>query len=132
MGSVLQDKVSLIMSLPVVLVLTAAAGMLGCGGGSASSPVLAPPVPALQSVSITVSPATASVVLGNAQTFAATVTNTADTAVSWNVNGVPGGNPSTGTISATGVYTAPADLPSSVTAQITATSHADSSKSASA
>jgi len=48
------------------------------------------------------------------------------------VNGIPGGNPSTGTIATNGVYTAPADLPSSTTVNVTATSHADSTKSATA
>lgn len=61
-----------------------------------------------------------------------TVTNTPNTNVSWSVNGIPGGNPSTGTIATNGVYTAPADLPSSTTVNVTATSQADSTKSATA
>ncbi len=74
-------------------------------------------------------PASASVVLGNQATFTATVTNTTDTSVSWSVNSIPGGNVSLGTITFAGVYTAPADLPSPATVQITATSHADPTKS---
>lgn len=70
--------------------------------------------------------------LGNQMTFAATVTNTTDTTVSWSVNGIAGGNSTVGTISSTGVYTAPADLPSPTSVQITATSHADTTKSGSA
>jgi hypothetical protein len=69
--------------------------------------------------------------LGNQLTLAATVTNTTDTAVNWSVSGVPGGNAALGTITSSGVYTAPIDLPSPATLQITATSHADSTKSAS-
>lgn len=65
-------------------------------------------------------------------TFTATVTNGTDTSVSWSVNGVAGGNPAIGTIAATGVYTAPADLPSPAIMQITATSHADATKSGTA
>lgn len=68
--------------------------------------------------------------LGNQLTFAATVTNATDTGVSWSVNGIVGGNTSVGTISSAGVYTAPADLPSPAALQITATSHADPTKSA--
>jgi len=78
-----------------------------------------------------VSPTTASLTIGQTTTFSATVTNTSNTAVTWNVNGVAGGNSSVGTISAAGVYTAPGRVPSS-TILITATSAADTSKSASA
>jgi hypothetical protein len=76
-----------------------------------------------------VTPANTMVVLGNQATFTATVTNTTDTAVSWSVGGVPGGNAALGTINSAGVYTAPADLPSPATVQIAATSHADATKS---
>jgi hypothetical protein len=71
-----------------------------------------------------------SVLLGSSQSFSATVKNTPNTNVSWSVSGIPGGNPSTGTIATNGVYTAPADLPSSTTVNVTATSQADSTKSA--
>src|SRR5262249_50382602 len=73
-----------------------------------------------------------SVLLGNHLTFTATVTNTADTGVTWSVNGIVGGSPSVGTIAATGDYTAPADLPAPTTVQISAASHADATKSGSA
>ena len=81
-------------------------------------------------MSVTVTPGSASVVLGASQTFVATVTNASNTSVTWSVNGVAGGTAASGTISATGVFTAPADLPASAAAQITATSVADASKSA--
>jgi len=80
-------------------------------------------------IEVTVKPATGSLVLGGQTTFTATVTNTIDTAVSWSVNGVPNGNTTLGTITSAGTYTAPADLPSPATVQITATSHADQAKS---
>jgi hypothetical protein len=72
------------------------------------------------------------VILGNTQTFAATVTNTSNTSVTWSVNGMPGGNVSVGTITSAGIYTAPADLPSTANVSVSATSVADPSKSASA
>ena len=70
--------------------------------------------------------------LGNQVAFTATVTNTTDTTMSWSVNGIAGGNSAVGTISSTGVYTAPANLPSPATMPITVTSHADPAKSATA
>jgi hypothetical protein len=107
--------------------LAEGAWTLGCG--SASTPP--PPPPPLPSITVTVTPASGSLVLGGQATFTATVTNTTDTAVSWSVSGVSGGNATLGTITSAGVYTAPADLPSPATVQVTATSHADSTKSGS-
>jgi len=104
---------------------------MGCGGGTVSSASPAPPQPP-QSIVVTVTATSNSVLLGNSVTFSANVTNTADTTVSWSVSGVAGGNASVGTITSAGVYTAPIDLPSSATVQVTATSHADASKSGSA
>jgi hypothetical protein len=67
--------------------------------------------------------------LGNTLAFSATITNTSDTSVFWSVSGISGGSPQVGTISADGIFTAPADLPPGSKVQVTATSHADSSKS---
>src|SRR5882724_890549 len=105
---------------------------MGCGGGGASSSVPPPPPPPPPSITVTVSPKSGSVMLGNAMPFSAKVANTADTAVSWSVNDAPGGNAASGTITADGVYTAPAILPASATVQITAKSHADATISDSA
>jgi hypothetical protein len=77
-----------------------------------------------------VSPANAAVLLGAAQTFTATVTNSDDAGVSWSVDGIPGGNTVVGTISSTGIYSAPADLPQNESVRVTATSRADATKSA--
>src|SRR5438477_8256518 len=66
------------------------------------------------------------------QQFTATVTNTNNTAVTWQVNGVPGGNATAGTISSVGLYTAPAAVPSPATVTVRAVSQADATKSASA
>jgi hypothetical protein len=75
-----------------------------------------------------VTPNPGNVLLGETLTFTATVSNSSDTTVIWSVNGITGGSLQAGTISADGVYTAPADLPQGGTVQVTATSHADSSK----
>jgi len=88
-----------------------------------------PPTPAPSSISVTVTPAAASVLLGSPQTFNATVIGATDTSVSWSVDNIPGGSPSTGFITSAGVYTAPQILPA---ATISARSAADSTKQASA
>jgi hypothetical protein len=66
-------------------------------------------------LSISVAPPSVSLVLGASQQFAATVTNAANTAVTWQVEGVSGGSVATGTIDATGLYTAPSTLSASPT-----------------
>ncbi|MBL9174580.1 MAG: DUF1800 family protein [Verrucomicrobiales bacterium] len=83
---------------------------------------LTAPLPA---VTVTVSPATTSVVVGGTQAFVSTVTGSANTAVTWSVNGVNGGSAATGTISSTGLYTAPASLPATPTVTVRATSVAN-------
>ena len=62
-------------------------------------------------------------------TFAATVKGTTDPRVTWQVNGVSGGNKTAGTISPAGVYTAPAVVPSPSTVTVRAVSVADPTKS---
>ena len=84
-------------------------------------------------VTVSVSPSSASVLAGTGtQTFSATVINTPNTAVTWQVNNVTGGNTTVGTISSTGVYTAPAGVPSPATVTVTAVSVADNSRTGSA
>lgn len=88
---------------------------------------------ALNLVTVAISPATATVNAGGGTAaFAATVTNTSVTAATWEVDGVVGGNAVVGTISAAGVYTAPAAIPSPATVTITALSAADPTTSATA
>jgi trimeric autotransporter adhesin len=121
-------------ALPIVALIASAACTLGCSGGITSSvvaPLPAPP-PTASSVSVTVTPTTSSVLLGNTQTFTPSVTGPTNTAVSWSVNGVPGGSPTTGTITAAGDYTAPQILPALTTVTVAAQSVADPTKQASA
>ncbi|HTY93147.1 MAG TPA: S8 family serine peptidase [Steroidobacteraceae bacterium] len=83
-------------------------------------------------VQVAVCPATAQVIVGTGtETYTATVANTADSAVTWQVNGITGGNATVGTISSTGVFTPPATLPSSASETITAVSAADATVMAS-
>jgi chitodextrinase len=83
-------------------------------------------------VVISISPTVASVVTTKTQPFTATVTNTTNTAVTWQVNGLTGGDSTHGTISASGLYTAPSAVPSPATVTVSAISQADPTKSASA
>jgi hypothetical protein len=119
-----------ILVLLALQILPAYAGLQGCGGGASSGPPPLPPPP--PSITVTVAPMAGSVLLGNSQALTATVTNTSNADVTWSVNGVAGGSASAGTISTGGTYTAPADLPSPPVVQVTATSQADPTKSATA
>src|SRR6266576_2227221 len=83
-------------------------------------------------VRVTISPVSATVGAGGTQQFTATVQNTSNTAVTWQVSGVTGGNATVGTISSSGLYTAPAVVPNPATVTVTAVSQADPTKSASA
>ncbi|MBZ5698888.1 MAG: hypothetical protein LAN18_10105 [Acidobacteriia bacterium] len=105
-----------------------AASFLGCGGVVGS----APPQPPPSGVTINLTPASASVLLGEPQTFTAMVSNATNTAVNWSVNGILGGNTTVGTISTSGIYTSPGDLPAPNSVTVQATSAADNSKTATA
>jgi hypothetical protein len=98
------------------------------------TPVAATPVANGEAcpISVAVTPSTASVQVGATQSFAAAVANTGDTAVAWHVNGIPGGNATLGTISAAGVYIAPAIVPAPAAVTITAVANADATRSGSA
>ena len=80
---------------------------------------------------VAVSPATATLSVGASQQFTAAVNGTASgggtlsQTVTWSVNGVAGGNASLGTITSTGLYKAPAAVPSSNVLTVTATSTTD-------
>ena len=73
---------------------------------------------------VTVSPATAIIVAAQTQQLIATVTGMSNTAVTWTA--------SSGTVSLSGLYTAPASISAQTTATVTATSAADPTKGATA
>ena len=105
--------------------------LAGCaGGGSRSATNPTPtPTPKPATVSVTVTPATATVGVGQQEQFVASVSGSANTAVTWSVDSVTSGNSTVGTIDNSGHYTAPQ---SAGTHTVTATSQADTTKSASA
>jgi serine protease len=84
-------------------------------------------------VVVSVAPASASLQVGmGTQAFTASVINTPNTAVTWQVNKVTGGNATLGTISASGVYTPPATVSAQLIVTVTATSDAVNTQTASA
>ena len=74
------------------------------------------------SVSVTVTPATASILPGQTLDFNATVQNSPDQSVTWSVNDVLGGNGTVGWIDTVGFYTAPQTVPTPPTVTIGARS----------
>jgi serine protease len=85
-------------------------------------------------VTVSVLPATGSLQAGSGttETLTATVGQTLNTQVTWQVNTIAGGNATVGTITTGGVYTVPATVPSPATVTVTAVSAADSTRSGSA
>lgn len=110
----------------LVLPLLLAIFLISCGGLASSSDPLPP-------VIVTVSPTSAQPFTGDQVPFTANVQHAASSAVTWQVNGMTGGNPLTvGMIDSSGVYTAPGSVPSTPTVTITAVLQSDSNKMGSA
>jgi hypothetical protein len=82
-------------------------------------------------VSVTVSPSSASVRVGQFQPFTAAVTGAAG-GVTWSVNGIAGGDPTVGTIDSNGQYLAPNVVPNPGTVTVRATSIASPASSGTA
>ncbi|MHB8472630.1 MAG: S8 family serine peptidase [Gammaproteobacteria bacterium] len=84
-------------------------------------------------VVVSVAPVRATLLAGSGtQTFTAGVVDTTNTDVIWKVNNITGGNATVGTISTTGVYTAPATAPAPATVTVMAVSTADTTRTSSA
>lgn len=109
--------------------VTAVAAADNTKTASASVTVNPPTPPPPPNVTVMISPTNVTMAVSTTEQFTATVTGTTNTAVTWSVDGVNGGNSSVGTINTSGVYTAPTTAGSH---GLTATSVADTSKSASA
>ena len=106
----------------------------GCGGGSSAPPPPPPPPPASTITSVTVSPGSTTLFVKATQQFMANVEGTGSfsSAVSWFVNDAQGGNATVGTISASGLYTAPSAVSNPASITIKAQSVQDTSKSGAA
>jgi RHS repeat-associated protein len=92
----------------------------------AASRTIAASVTLSPAVHVSLNPGIVALTSGQTQQFAAAVSNSVNTAVTWSLNPV-----GAGTVSSTGLYTAPAGLVTQATVIITATSQADPNQSAS-
>jgi hypothetical protein len=112
-----------------ILTLASALGALGCGSKSSSA-----------GVTIQISPTLASVITNRTQLFSGLVSGSSNTTITWSV-ACASGVTACGSIDATGLYTAPASIPTVTTSGTTtiaptvtvkATAQADTSKTATA
>jgi hypothetical protein len=87
--------------------------LLGLGGGGKPT------------VTVVVAPKTQSVVVATTQQFAATVTGSSNTAVAWSVGGSACAMQDCGSISASGLYSAPKSIPNPALVAVTATANAN-------
>ncbi|PYU64461.1 MAG: hypothetical protein DMG49_26620 [Acidobacteria bacterium] len=102
--------------------LTMAEFLASCGGGGGGG----------QQITVTINPTSTIVTVNQSTPFTDSVAGTTNTAVEWEVNSVVGGTATTGTISASGVYTAPAQVPSPAKVTVRVLLQSDTTKSASA
>lgn len=136
---------SVIYSAPISLV----AGAITIRATSAANPAASgsAAITLASTANVSISPASAILAVNHRQTLIANVNGTANSNVTWLVNGIAGGNPAIGQICATGSnpcqvlsnpvsggvdYVAPGAVPSPNPLQLTAVGQADPSKSAAA
>ena len=100
---------------------------MACGSKNSTTTTPPPPV-----VSVSVSPASANLIAGAQQQFSAVVQNSANPSVTWNLAGSGCSGAACGSISPSGVYTAPTPIPSATAVSVIATAGADPTKSGSA
>ena len=126
------SSAQLLSPSPATVTITAIANANGVNLASAQVTVVSSSTPA---ITLSTNPAVTAVYTSAAtqpstQTFVATVVNSLDT-VNWQVNGMPGGNATVGTIDSNGNYTAPIAVPTPATVVISAALAATPSVSAS-
>src|SRR5215472_4261492 len=109
----------IVSTLSLLFALSLLSGCAGLGGNSSNTP----------SSAVEVSPANANVRAGDTLQFSAKVSGVMDQSVAWSVNGTVGGSVTVGKISTTGLYTAPAALPTPNSVTIEATSASNKSLS---
>ena len=118
-GRALESYAVLLISLGLLILDAGCAGAVGRGTTSSN-------------VTVTLTPTSASVLLGASVAFSAAVSGSSNKAVAWTVNGVMGGNAQVGSISAGGQYTAPQILPTPSSVTVTAIAQAETNATASA
>jgi serine protease len=116
------DEVGRVDTANVVLSPTSATSAAPASATEKSCTVVTP------RMLLAVCPGSTSVQAGSGtQAFTATVANTTDDSVTWQVNEITGGDATVGTITSAGVYTAPANVPAAPAVTITAISNTDQS-----
>jgi len=85
-----------------------------------------------QQIAVSISPSSAQIAAGGEQQFVAKVTGTPVTGVTWSISGAGCSGAACGTISTTGLYTAPGTVPNPAKVTVTATAVADGETKASA
>jgi parallel beta-helix repeat protein len=127
----MEPRLSKVILTALPATLLASCILLASCGSSGTKALTSPNSTAGGGISISISPGGATVASGQSTQFSATVQGSSNTGVAWFVGGIQGGNSSVGTISPSGVYTAPATQ-TALQETVTAQSLADSSKSANA
>ncbi|HWX92089.1 MAG TPA: hypothetical protein VNY29_05605 [Terriglobales bacterium] len=112
--------IGLVVLLGSAIILPACGGSGGGAGGGGGG------------ISVNVSPKTANPFPTQSQQFRELVNGSTNQQVTWQVSGVTGGNSTVGTIDTSGLYTAPATVPSPNPVTVSAVSQADGTKSDSA
>src|SRR6476619_473377 len=107
------------MKSRLLLLVVSLSVLAACGGSKSSTSTTT-------GGAVSISPTTASVATNTTVQF--TATNSSNSGVYWSVNGVIGGNLTVGTVSTTGLYTAPAVVPNPAEVTVTATSISDSTQ----
>ncbi|MFL6603833.1 MAG: S8 family serine peptidase [Steroidobacteraceae bacterium] len=117
---VVTDEIGRVDTANVILSPTAAITVAPAAATDKSCSIAVP------QVLLAVCPGSSSVQVGSGtQAFTATIANTTDDSVTWQVNDIPGGDSKVGTITSGGVYTAPATAPKPAAVTITAISNTD-------
>ena len=104
---------------PTGVIGTAAGNLYVAEEGSSRVRELTP------TVAVMLLPSSATIALSGSQLFGVNVTGGGNASITWQVNGVTGGNSTVGTISSSGTYAAPATSPGSQTVTVTVISNAN-------
>ncbi len=115
-----------------ILLLSLAVSLwTGCGGGMNAGGSGTPGTSGPTANGMTLTPSNGTLRAGATLQFSAAVTGNSNQAVTWSVNGVVSGNSTFGTIDTTGMYHAPASVPTPNSVKVQAVSFADKTLSAS-
>lgn len=124
------ESLRLLLSASLMLsAICTSCGSVASGPAPTPDPPPSDPPPP---VTVIVTPGSAQPFPGASVQFKAAVKNASSAAVNWQVNLNPGGNAAFGTIDSTGLYTAPATVPSPPTVTVTAVLQSDPTKTGSA